>query len=180
MIKFEKYKNTIIKLINGNNCSEVYGYLVDWDIKTGMLKLDRPIISMNRMIADAADTFHRIIKYEYKPDLGSTMTVAAATLYKNEGGEHIAYFNLKDYIFVPMYENTLLSDKIVNKDVHKVNVKKQFEEYIEYFYNTMQDFVDDINMITTEVSEANEEVPNELEENTVEDIVNNINNKEDK
>jgi hypothetical protein len=178
MINFDKYKNTIIKLINCNNSSEIYGYLIDWDEEGGMLKLDRPIISMNRMVADPADTFHRIIKYEYKSDLGSTMTVAAATLYKNDGDNNIAYFNYKDFIMVPLYENSILSDKIKDKDKYRnqLNIKKQFEEYIEYFYSTMKDFVDDINSLTEDISTENNIVIDD--ENSVEDIVKNINNKE--
>jgi hypothetical protein len=104
------------------------------------------------MVADGAGTTQDIIKYEYNDSDGNVITVPASTVYSNApDGKHITIVDLSTFLFIPLYDTSYNSEKKLDKDENIVQIKKTFEDYIEYIYSTYGDVLVDINEMTKEV-----------------------------
>ena len=144
MLNLDRYKDTFIKLISVSTGTEIFGKLIDYDMESQFIELDKPLASVNRMIADPADTLNSIIKYTYDPKIGSTTTLTLSTLYKNKGEHNVAFLNLKDFIFVPLYDSSIneADDSQKNKDM--LDMKSKIEGYAEYFYDEMSNIIKEL------------------------------------
>jgi hypothetical protein len=136
------YKGTIIKLVNFNNGAEIYGYLED--VKGNTIVLNKAIISMNKFNSDPAGTMDAIITGKYQAVDGNVLTLPASTIYPNYNDKHITYLNIDMFLFVPLYDNNKDNnkdnkDKNIDNSSNVLDIKKTFEDYIEYIYTTMND-----------------------------------------
>lgn len=153
-MKFDlnQYKGTIVKLINIFNNSEIYGYLEDQDETSGLIVINKPIVSINRMVADSAGTMNSIIKYSYKERDGNTVTVPLATVFSNDGiDKHLVYLNLSNFIFIPLYDKSYDEEILLDKNSNVVQIRKTFMDYIEFIYSTYTDVLHNIHQAAVSI-----------------------------
>lgn len=141
MLNLNKYENTIIKLINIHNNSEIYGYLKS-QYEDGYIVINKPIILINKYYVDPLSSFNSIIKYKYNDKDGTNITIPLSTVYNNDStNDNIIEININNFIFIPLYDNSYLSEKKLDKDEKILHIKSIFEDYIEYIYTAYGDMV---------------------------------------
>ena len=144
----EKYKGTLVKLINISNMSEVQGTFEGFDTENFILS--DSIIVVNRAVADLASTFNEIIQYKYKGDqYGSTIASPLGPLFKNSDDKSIVYLNRAGWVFVPLVDietmkvdekdydqNKQMAIKLIKSMTDYIkSVQTQFMEIADYFEN---------------------------------------------
>lgn len=135
-----KYKNTVVKLIVLSNNAEIYTWLDDYDEKTGLLKLHKPIISINKMHIDPAKIIKDTLQYKNTNDNENSVSMPLTSIYSNDNNKHIAYIHSSQVIIVPIYSKEAEDTDTISTELKPV--KKIFSDYIDFVYTQYSDIIE--------------------------------------
>ena len=151
----EQYKNTLIKLINISNMSEVQGTLED--ITNDNIILSDSIIVVNRGVADLAGTVNDIIQYKYNGDqLGSTIASPLGPLFKNMGEKSVVFLNKTNWVYVPLVSIDTVNKKPEDRTIDEQRAMKLIESMIDYIGAVNQQFIEIADYFDSDSSEEND------------------------
>jgi len=105
------------------------------------------VIVLNRAVADLATTIDDIIQYKYNGNqIGSTMTSPLGPLFNNVDDKSLIYFNLSNFVFVPICTNDITMKSVDCEDNDNLKnileLKESMVLYIDSVYNDFTQMAD--------------------------------------